>query len=69
MIKNWNNQIYNSLDTEGINRLINNCKPTELSDENDEIQQISYNIFSSIEKFKSSLRKFYIVNGYAKMLQ
>jgi hypothetical protein len=68
MIKNWNHQIYNSLDTEGINELINNCKPIELSDENDEIQKVSFNIFSSIEKFKSSLRKFYIVNGYAKML-
>jgi len=54
MIKNWNHQIYNSLDTEGINELINNCKPIELSDENDEIQKVSFNIFSSIEKLKSS---------------
>jgi hypothetical protein len=68
MIKNWNHQIYNSLDTEGINKLINNCKPIELSDENDEIQNMSFNIFRSIEKLKPSLGKFYIINGYAKML-
>ena len=69
MIKYWNHQIYNSLDTDGINKLIDTCKPAILDEDDDDIQQISFNVSASIEKFKSSLRKFYVINGYAKMLK
>jgi len=75
LIKYWSFEIYYLLGRDGINAFIERCKLSIFehveefyeSDEN-EFKLITNNISNEIFKYKTSLRKFYVVNGYPKKL-
>ena len=67
MIKYCNFEIYISLDRSGISKLIEtwrNYEDASFSKVKESAEKLHTNIFN----FKANLRKFYMINGQARML-
>jgi len=52
------------LDKENINQIIKIGKQSQIG----KVKNLAECIHSKIEKYKGNLRKFYVINGYAKKL-
>jgi len=64
MIKYWNNaQVYMLIDTDQINKLIN---VYGIQSEDCSVKKLATELDQTIQCFKSSLRLYFIKNGYAK---
>lgn len=64
MLKYVNFEIYMLLDKENINQIIKIGKQSQIG----KVKNLAECIHSKIEKYKGNLRKFYVLNGYAKKL-
>ncbi len=65
LIKYWSFEIYILLDRKGINEFIDACKQNEGPDD---IVYLANAISNQIYNYKASLRKFFVFNGYPKIL-
>ena len=64
MLKYVNFEIYMLLDIENINELIKIGKQSQIG----RVKNLAECIHSKITNYKGNLRKFYVLNGYAKKL-
>jgi hypothetical protein len=65
LIKFWSFEIYILLDRKGINEFIDACKQSQGPDN---IVYLAKSISNQIYNYKASLRKFFVFNGYPKIL-
>ena len=77
MIKYCHPKVYISLDSVGISKLIDALRKNESYDYFDEEENLNAHgkvneraekLYSNIFNYKASLRKYYIINGQAKIL-